>query len=193
MGRPRRKPNATANRARTAGMSEVRTPADTPLSFGWGRKDFLIAAALFTGAFLLYLPSLSCDFIDLDDSMYVTNNPVVQRGLSWSGVRWAFTTTHFANWLPVTWLSHMADVSLYGMRPAGHHATSVAIHALNVALLYTVLRTLTGWRWRSVAAAALFGAHPLRVESVTWIAERKDVLAAMFFFLTLLAYTRYVR
>lgn len=159
----------------------------------WARADWLIVSGLALAAFLLFLPSLSCDFVLLDDPKYVTENAVVQRGLSLDGIRWAFTTTHFQNWLPITWLSHMLDVSLYGLRPAGHHATSVMLHAANVALLFAFLRTLTGWRWRSLASAALFGAHPLRVESVTWIAERKDMLAATFFFLTLLAYVRYTR
>lgn len=158
-----------------------------------GRVDVLIAAALAVASFLLYARTFSYGFLEWDDPLYVTGNPVVQQGLTLDGVGWAFTTSHFANWLPVTWLSHMADVSLYGLNAGGHHATNAALHGLNAALLFVLLRSATGWRWRSLAAAALFAAHPLRVESVAWIAERKDVLAATFFLLTLLAYVRYAR
>lgn len=151
------------------------------------------AAALAVVSFALYIPSLSNHFVDYDDPHYVTSNPVVQQGLSWAGVRWAFTTTRFANWLPVTWLSHMLDCELFGLDPAGHHATSAALHALNAAALFLALRAMTGRFWPSAAVAALFAVHPLRVESVSWVAERKDVLCATFFMLALLAYAGYSR
>lgn len=163
---------------------------------GGGRRvhvDRLVAIALAVASFLLYARTFTFGFLDWDDPQYVTGNPVVQRGLTLEGVRWAFTTTHFANWLPVTWVSHMTDVALWGLNGGGHHATNAALHAANAALLFVLLRQLTGWRWRSLAAAALFAAHPLRVESVAWIAERKDVLAGTFFLLTLLAYVGYAR
>ncbi len=158
-----------------------------------GRADLLVCVALAVVSFLLYARSLSFDFVALDDNAYVTENATVQRGLSPATVWWAFTTTEFANWLPVTWLSHLADVSMFGLNAGGHHATSAAIHALNAVLLFVLLMRWTGRRWPAAWAAALFAVHPLRVESVAWIAERKDVLAATFFLLTLLAYTRYAR
>ena len=157
------------------------------------RLDLGIAAVLALAAFLLYVPTFSHGFVAYDDDQYVTNNPVVQRGLTPEGVRWAFTTTHFANWLPVTWLSHMLDVSLFGLEGGGHHASSAVLHGANAGLLFLLLCGMTGLRWPSLAAAVLFAVHPLRVESVAWVAERKDVLAATFFLLTLLAYRRYVR
>jgi tetratricopeptide (TPR) repeat protein len=165
------------------------------------RPDVLICLLLAVGSFLLYLPSLSNLLIDWDDPEYVTANPVVQRGLTVEGVRWAFTTDKFANWLPVTWLSHMLDVELYGLDPAGHHATSAALHGVNAALLYCALLALTstspnparGERLRAATVAVLFAVHPLRVESVAWVAERKDVLCATFFFLVLICYAGYCR
>jgi Flp pilus assembly protein TadD len=176
-----------------AEAADARPGAAAPTLRRGTRSDLLVCAALFVGTFLLYLPSLFNDFVDFDDPYYVTENPVVRQGLTADGVRWAFTTNHFSNWLPVTWLSHMLDVQLWGLHPAGHHATSNLLHALNAALLFAFLRRATGaWR-RPLIAAALFAAHPLRVESVSWIAERKDVLAATFFLLVLIAYVRYAR
>jgi tetratricopeptide (TPR) repeat protein len=157
------------------------------------RADWLIALALAALTFLLYVPSLANSFVDYDDHQYVTANPVVQRGLTWAGVKWAFTTTRFSNWLPVTWLSHMLDCQLFGMDPAGHHASSAALHAFNAAALFVAVRMMTGRRWVAAAVAAVFAAHPLRVESVSWVAERKDVLCATFFMLSLIAYTHYCR
>ena len=158
-----------------------------------GRTPAAVAAALAVVSFALYLPSLSNHFVNYDDHHYVTNNRVVQQGLTWEGVRWAFTTTTFANWLPVTWLSHMLDCELFGMNAGGHHATSAALHAFNAAVLFLALRAMTGRLWPPAVAAALFAVHPLRVESVAWIAERKDVLCGTFFMLALLAYARYCR
>ncbi len=134
----------------------------------------------------------SCGFTLADDPHYVQLNPWVRRGLTWDGVQWAFTSGHAANWHPLTWLSHMLDVELYGLDPLGHHASSVALHALNAALCLFALERLTKRFWPSAAVALLFAVHPLRVESVAWISERKDVLCATFFFATLLAYARYV-
>lgn len=174
-------------------MAEQPSPVPR-LSLPAGKMgDAIIAAALALGSLLLYVQTFSFGFVDYDDPEYVTANPVVQHGLTPVGVKWAFTTTTFANWLPVTWLSHMLDCELYGMNGGGHHATSAALHAINAALVFVLLRMLTGSRWRSAAVAALFAFHPLRVESVVWIAERKDVLSATFFLLTLIAYARYCR
>jgi tetratricopeptide (TPR) repeat protein len=131
------------------------------------------------------------DFVNLDDPLYVTANPAVRAGVTVSGVGWAFTTMMASNWHPLTWLSHMLDVQLFGLAPAGHHLTSVVLHLLNVLLVWVVLRRLTGKTWPSLLAAALFGLHPLRVESVAWVGERKDVLSLFFALLGLWAYAAY--
>jgi protein O-mannosyl-transferase len=133
------------------------------------------------------------EFINYDDDDYVYGNAHVQSGITLDNVRWAFTSTDAANWHPVTWLSHMADCELYGLSPRGHHLTSVALHIVNAILLLLVLTRMTGVFWRSAFVAFLFALHPLHVESVAWIAERKDVLSTFFFMLTLFAYLGYVR
>ena len=157
------------------------------------RRELIVAAALALGSFLLYIPSLYNHFVDYDDGQYVTANKLVQRGITREGIVWAFTTTRFANWLPVTWLSHMLDCQLFGLNAGGHHATSAVLHAFNAAALFLALRQMTGRFWEPAVAAALFAVHPLRVESVSWVAERKDVLCASFFVLALIAYTAYAR
>jgi protein O-mannosyl-transferase len=141
----------------------------------------------------VYLPVLEAAFVTFDDTYYVTGNPVVQSGLTWEGFRWAFTRFHAANWHPLSWLSHMLDCQLYALEPAGHHLTNLLFHTANTLLLFGVLRYLTGAFWRSAFVAALFALHPLHVESVAWVAERKDVLSTFFFILTLWAYARYAR
>jgi len=155
--------------------------------------DLLIAAGLAAATFLLYLPALSNNFIEFDDPRYVTSNPVVKQGMSLHAIRWAFTTDSAANWLPMVWLTHLATVSLFGLDPKWHHAVNTILHAFNAALVFIVLRSMTGRRWCAVLVAALWAFHPLRVESVAWVTERKDVLAGFFFMLTLLAYWHYVR
>jgi protein O-mannosyl-transferase len=140
----------------------------------------------------LYAPVLGHAFVDFDDDLYVTANSMVQQGWTWHGWAWAWTTGHSANWHPLTWLSHMTDCSLFGLEPAGHHATSALLHAANTVLLFLLLRRMTGAAWRAAMVAALFGWHPLHVESVAWVAERKDVLSTFFFFLTIWMYLRYV-
>ena len=132
------------------------------------------------------------EFINFDDPQYITENRHVQGGLSPDGVVWAFTTAHASNWHPLTWLSHMLDVELYGLNPRGHHLTNVFLHLLNTLLLFFILQRMTGALWRSGFVAALFALHPLHVESVAWVAERKDVLSTLFWLLTLWAYTWYV-
>ena len=133
------------------------------------------------------------DFINYDDLDYVTKNAQVSRGLTFEGVLWAFTHFHSANWHPLTWISHMIDCQLYGLNPWGHHLTNVLLHTANAILLFFLLRQMTGTVWRGLFVAAVFAIHPLRVESVAWIAERKDVLSGLFFMLTLIAYGRYAR
>jgi tetratricopeptide (TPR) repeat protein len=132
-------------------------------------------------------------FVDYDDQLYVTQNDRVQAGLTWEGILRAFTAPQSANWHPLTMLSHMLDCQIFGLNPAGHHMTSLLLHAANTLLLFLFLREATGRRWESALAAALFGIHPLHVESVAWISERKDVLSGFFGILALLAYVRYVR
>lgn len=127
-----------------------------------------------------------------DDGLYVTGNPHVQAGLTPSGIRWALTTTHAANWHPLTWISHMLDWQMFGSNPAGHHLTNIILHAANTLLLFALLCSMTGHRRRSFFVAALFAVHPLHVESVAWVAERKDVLSTFFGLLSVAAYLRYV-
>ncbi len=151
----------------------------------------------------VYFPVVTFDFVNFDDPVYVTGNLRVLHGLTMDGVSWAFTKVYFANWLPLTWLSHMLDVQIYGLKPWGHHLTNVLFHLANTILLFAVLRRMTSLRpeasprqagavWKSAIVAALFALHPLHVESVAWVAERKDVLSAFFFLLTIWAYARYV-
>jgi tetratricopeptide (TPR) repeat protein len=132
-------------------------------------------------------------FVNYDDNKYVYENPVVERGLTLKGAVWALTYGEIGHWHPLTWLSHMADCQAYGLWAGGHHLTNVALHAVAVVLLFLALREMTGNLWRSAFVAAVFAIHPLRVESVAWIAERKDVLSGVFFMLTLWAYGRYAR
>ena len=139
---------------------------------------------------VLYLPSLRQGFLPYDDQQYVTENLQVQAGLTWQGLTWAFGY-HAGNWHPLTWLSHMLDCQFYGLKPAGHHLTNVLLHVSNTLLLFLLLSQMTGALWRSACVAALFAWHPLHVESVAWVAERKDVLSACFWMLTLLSYGYY--
>ena len=132
-------------------------------------------------------------FVNYDDPDYVSGNPVVKKGLTLQGAVWALTYGRIGHWHPLTWLSHMADCQIYGLWAGGHHLTNVALHAAAAALLFLVLRDMTGKMWRSAFVAAVFAIHPLRVESVAWIAERKDVLSGVFFMLTLWVYAQYVR
>ena len=140
----------------------------------------------------LFWPATRCGFINFDDDRYVADNPVVRQGLTLPGIRWALTTTYELWWLPLLWISYMADTSLFGTGPAGYHLTNVLLHAANALLLFWTLFRLTGSKGRSFFAAAFFAVHPLRIESVVWITERKDVLSGLFFFLCLLAHLRQV-
>ena len=133
------------------------------------------------------------EFVNYDDEVYVYQNSAVTQGLNRSGIAWAFTHPHGSNWHPLTTLSHMLDCQLYGLKPGGHHLTNVLLHAATAISLFLVLRNLTGAFWRSAFVAAVFALHPLRVESVAWVSERKDVLSGLFFMLTLGAYVRYAR
>jgi protein O-mannosyl-transferase len=133
------------------------------------------------------------EFINLDDNVYVTENPYVQQGLTFRGLFWAFTKVHVGHWHPMTWLSHMLDYNLYGLNPSGHHITNLLFHIANTLLLFLLLYRMTTLTWRSAFVAALFGLHPLHVESVAWVAERKDVLSAFFWMLAVWSYVYYVQ
>jgi tetratricopeptide (TPR) repeat protein len=155
-----------------------------------GRRPFVLGALLFLLVGGVFLPAVSHDFITYDDPVYVTGNAHVKGGLAWADVKWAFRSTEASNWHPLTWLSHMADCQLFGLHPWGHHLTNVLLHAINAVLLFAALRMMTGALWRSLFVAALFGLHPLHVESVAWVSERKDVLSTTFWMLVLWAYAR---
>jgi protein O-mannosyl-transferase len=157
------------------------------------RVAWWICAALVALAVLPYLQTLSYEFVSLDDGEYVVANRVVQQGLTLSNVGWAFTTMTAGNWHPLTWLSHMVDCQVFGLQPGWHHLVNALFHGANTVLLFVVLRGMTGMMWRSALVAALFAVHPLHVESVAWIAERKDVLSTFFGFWAIWAYVRYVR
>src|SRR5437588_7645967 len=152
-----------------------------------------ICAALAAITWLVFGQTLRHQFVTYDDPQYVYENAKVVAGLSLEGIFWAFKHTVAGIWHPLTIVSHMFDCQLYGLKPAGHHFTNVLLHTIAVILLFLVLRQMTGTLWRSAFVAALFAIHPLHVESVAWISERKDVLSAVFFILTLGAYIRYVR
>jgi tetratricopeptide (TPR) repeat protein len=155
------------------------------------QKTWLVGVGLIALVVAALGPVIHCEFLIYDDWEYVVTNDMVRRGLTWESIGWAFQKFHSSNWHPLTWLSHMADVQLYGLRPLGHHLTNLVFHAANTVLLLALLQRLTGSLWRSALVAALFGLHPTHVESVAWIAERKDVLSAFFGMLTLLAYGRF--
>ena len=158
-----------------------------------GRGAHALGAILIVGTALTFSGVGRNGFLSYDDYLYLTENPIVARGLTAAGAAWAFTTTHAANWHPLTWLSHMLDVQLFGFEPAGHHAVGALLHALNALLLFALLRALTGALWRPALVAALFAVHPLHVESVAWASERKDLLSSLLALLTLLAWLRHLR
>jgi len=151
----------------------------------------LVCLFLIIATSIVYWPVAQFEFIDWDDEVYVTDNEHVQAGLTAKSIGWAFTTLHATNWHPLTWLSHMLDVHLFEMDSGGHHLTSLIIHITSSLLLFLLLRRMTGALWKSAFVAAMFALHPLHVESVAWVAERKDVLSALFLMLTLYGYVLY--
>ncbi|MGB7156903.1 MAG: tetratricopeptide repeat protein [Tepidisphaeraceae bacterium] len=157
------------------------------------RHRVVIPAVLATITILIYLPTLGYDFVNYDDPVFISDNPQVRAGLTREGFIWAFKINGLSQWHPLVWLSHMLDCELFGLDPGGPHAVNVLIHTAATLLLYLFLLKTTAAPWRSAMAAALFGWHPTRVESVAWVCERRDVLCALFVFVTLLAYVRYVR
>ena len=153
----------------------------------------LICFALAAATLAVYWPAIHNDFLNYDDTLYFTSNPRVLTGLTPGNMVWAFTTAHASNWHPVTWLSLMLDVQMFGKGPAGPHLTNLLLHAANTVLLFLLFQRLTAATWRSALVAALFALHPLHVESVAWVAERKDVLSAFFGLLSLYAYARFAQ
>ncbi len=157
-----------------------------------GDRSWLAVLLLIAATLAVYAPVWEYGFVDLDDDLYVLDNLRVQSGLSWTNIGWALTALEAGFWHPLTWISHMADCQLFGLQPAGHHVTSLVIHVANAVLLFWVLQLMTSARWPSVLVAALFSLHPLNVESVAWIAERKNVLSTFFGLLAIWAYVKYV-
>ncbi len=196
MRAPKKKSNPAPAKASAPMTPPTRFPA------------WLMAVLLALVTVGLYWPATRCDFVDYDDSAYVTENLHVQDGLTWAGIKWALSNPVAANWHPLTMLSHMLDCQLYGLNPWGHHLTSVLLHAVNTALVFLLFRRLMSLRpgentgatapqagalWRSVMVVALFGWHPVHVESVAWVSERKDVLSTFFGLLALIFYVRFAQ
>jgi tetratricopeptide (TPR) repeat protein len=170
-------------------------PAGKPSPAGPARRwrpDLWICLLLLAATLSVYSQVRHYDFVTYDDPQYVGKNMHVRAGLTAGGLGWALTSFDTANWLPLTWITHMADIQFFGMDSGWHHLTNVWLHALSALLLFFVLKRMTGARWPSALVAFLFALHPLHVESVAWVAERKDVLSAFFWFLTLWCYARYV-
>ncbi len=156
-------------------------------------RDSLICLVLAIVTLVAFWPVGRFGFVNYDDWNYVLRNPNVQAGINVDSIRWAFFSTYSGNWHPVTWLSHMLDCILFGLKAGGHHWMNLGFHILNTGLLFLVLRRMTAAVWRCALVAGLFALHPLHVESVVWISERKDVLSGLFFMLTLLCYAKAVK
>jgi len=157
------------------------------------RLEIVISLFLVSVSLLIFFQVAGFEFVTYDDELYITKNPYIKAGFTRESIIWAFESGYAANWHPLTWLSHMLDVELYGLNPMGHHWTNLQIHIINVVLLFLFLRWMTGTIWRSAFVSALFAVHPMHVESVAWISERKDVLCAFFWILSMWGYVRYVR
>ena len=176
-------------------VSDSRPPKSESPAAGLHDRWLVPGVCIFLAAVIwaVFGQTLHHEFVNYDDDEYVYENPEIARGLTLRGIVWAFTHVRCSNWHPLTWISHMLDCQLYGLSPGGHHLTNVLLHTATAILLFLVLRRMTGFLWRSAFVAAVFAIHPLRVESVAWVAERKDVLSGLFFMLTLWAYTRYAQ
>src|SRR5579864_346137 len=173
-------------------MTRPPTHTSSPVrSSGLRSSPIVVALVLFAATLIVYIPALNGKFVNYDDPAYVTANAHVLHGLSWSNIAWALTATIQANWHPLTWISHMSDVQLFGLNPWGHHLSSVVLHGFNVVLLFYVFLRATRYVLRSAMVAALFAVHPLNVECVAWVAERKSVLSMFFLLLALAAYGWY--
>lgn len=175
--------NRSSESIQTNQMMPGKKPTTLP---AWATSLLLAVVTL-----ALYWPVRHYDFVEYDDPDYVFENQTVRSGLSWYGLEWSLVDAHASNWHPVTWLSHMLDCEWFGLNPGAHHLVNAVLHAANSALLFLLILSMTGAFWRSALVAAFFAWHPLRVESVAWISERKDVLSGFFFMLTLLSYSKY--
>src|SRR5215469_15206601 len=173
-------------------QSRART-SESPGRCKTRRLTIVICLALIAITLAVFGQTVLHDFVNFDDDLYVYAAPNIKAGLTINGIKLAFTSPHARNWHPLTTISHMLDYQVWGLQAGGHHATSVVLHTIAVLLLFRVLQQMTGALWKSALVAALFAVHPLHVESVAWVSERKDVLSAVFFFLMLEAYVRYAR
>ena len=160
---------------------------------GTSRHAVFICLLLVIVTLPAYLQVASHQFVTFDDGLYITENIRIQNGINLENIAWSFTTTHSSNWHPLTWMSHLLDVSLFDMHSGSHHLVSLFFHLLNSLLLFFAFRQMTADMWQSAFVAALFAIHPLHVESVAWVSERKDVLSTFFGMLTLLSYGRYAK
>ena len=158
-----------------------------------GKTDRIVIAGLIAVCLLIYAQVFRFEFINLDDNLYVYDNPYITAGINLISLKWAFTTFHSANWHPLTWISHLIDSTLFGPNAGGHHIVNVLFHAANSVIAYFVFKRMTGSEWKSAMVAALFAVHPAHVESVAWVSERKDVLSTLFWLLTMLAYVEWTR
>ena len=176
-------------------VADSRSPESESHPAGLNDRWLVPGVCLFLAAIIwvVFSQTLAYEFVNFDDNDYVYENPAVTRGLNLKGVEWAFDPYVEFNWHPLTMMSHMLDYQLYGLNAGGHHLTNLLLHTATAILLFLVLRRMTGFLWRSAFVAAVFAIHPLHVESVAWVAERKDVLSGLFFMLTLWAYARYVK
>jgi tetratricopeptide (TPR) repeat protein len=177
------------------GAADSRPPESECHPAGLNDRWTVPGVCIFLAAIIwvVFGQTLGHEFVNYDDDFYVYENPAVTQGLTLQGIIWAFTHVHCSNWHPLTWVSHMLDCQFYGLSPGGHHLTNILLHTATAILLFLILRQMTGALWRSAFVAAVFAIHPLRVESVAWVAERKDVLSGLFFMLTIGAYVRYAR
>ena len=188
-GSPPGTPGLSSSSAAIASPTGNARLPETQSGNGWQTA----AVCLFLTAivWIVFGQTLHHDFVNFDDDVYVYANPAITPGLSWHGISWAFTHANGPlEWLPLTAISRMLDCQLYGLHPGGHHLTNVLLHNATVILLFLVLRKMTGVFWPAAFVAAVFAIHPLRVESVAWVTERKDVLSGLFFMLTLWAHLR---
>src|SRR6266446_2652677 len=189
-----RQPNPCPSASARLSGSRIMASIGSPKAKSSAHRQVLgVCFFLVVITWLVFGQTVRYDFVNYDDNDYVYANPAITSGLNPHGIIYAFSGTHARNWHPVTTLSHMLDCQLWGVRAGGHHFTNIVLHTIAAVLLFLVLQQMTGAIWQSAFVAALFAIHPLHVESVTWISERKDVLSAVFFTLTLGAYVRYVR
>ncbi len=157
------------------------------------KEENVFCTVLLFSTLLIYLKVLYFDFVNFDDPIYITTNDHILAGFQWEDIKWAFTSFHATNWHPLTWFSHNLDFYCYGLIPAGHHVTNIILHSINSLLVFYYFRETTGYNWRSFIIAGFFALHPLHVESVAWVSERKDVLSAFFWLLTMILHFRFLQ